>query len=264
MTKITYTGWVCLAITLIFFLPFHSNAQVSVIATSHTVVPDEEFTVDIKAVNFNEILGCQFSVNWDSLILDYQGVTNINEAFAGAPTPPFGETHADTGYLGFQWIDFTLQGISLGDTAILFSINFKTLEEQSSEHTVEFGDFPTEREIANTNEEAIDAEYISGQITIDGVSDLLEQNASKYVRISSNPNPFRGNTNITIDCMQSTEARISIFSPNGQLRYRDDVNWQPGLHSLTLPESLFGQSGTYLLKIQGTDFISTYKLIAIQ
>ena len=110
----------------------------------------------------------------------------------------------------------------------------------------------------------LEVNYQEGVIEIDGISGLLEQNASSYVQVESKPNPFRANTEITIECMRAIDAQVHVYNPVGVLCFNENVKLQQGTHELDIPESIFSQTGTYLLKIQGTDFISTYKLIAIQ
>lgn len=264
MTYNTYIGRYILAVVLLSSIPFLSIAQVAVQATSHTVVPDEEFTVDIRGIDFNDILGCQFSVEWDESAFTFVEVTNIHEVFEDAPLNPFGTASVDTGHLAFQYADFSLNGISLGDTATLFSIKLKTIEDNSGEYIVNFTDTPTAVEVSNTNEEVLDVEFFEGTITIDGISDLLEQNASKYVQITSNPNPFRDNTTVNIKWKRATaDAQINIYDPAGKAIFTMQQSFQRGEHKLDLPEGLFAQPGIYLLKVQSADLMTTYKLIAI-
>jgi hypothetical protein len=263
MTKVTYTGRLCLAFALLLLLPILSQAQVAILATDHVVQPDQEFDVDIKAADFNGILGAQFSVAWDSASFNFIDVVNVNEAFSSSPLDPFGTTFTDNGKLGFQWADFALNGISLGDTAVLFSIRLKTIETFSGESEVYFTDTPTAVEVADTSENVLNVDFSPGTITIDGISDLLEQNASRYVKITSNPNPFKDITVVTMEWMQAANAQVSVLTPAGQVCFNQRQQFQPGTQQLRLPEHLFSQAGVYLLKVQSTDFVVTYKLIAI-
>jgi hypothetical protein len=249
---------------LLFSLPLFSIAQITVSASSHTVMPDEVFEVDVTTSGFDDIVGCQFSVEWDTLAFEYLGVTNLNGDLQLATSNFSDTTFTNLGQLGFLWFDAFLQGTTLEDNVLLFSIQLKTIQVESGETQIVFGDMPTTKEISNSGGNVLTGEYEPGIITIDGISDLLEQNASEYVQISSNPNPFRGNTNITIECMKATKAQISLYDPAGKICHSRNIQLLQGTHTLELPDQAFSQAGTYLLKINGTDFISTYKLIAIK
>lgn len=264
MTNLTYTVRLWMFALAIALLPSISYAQVEVAASNHTVLPDETFSVDIIAIEFNDILGMQFSVAWDSAAFEFVEITNVNEALEDAPLNPFGLEFTENGNIGFQWVDFALNGISLGDEAVLFSVSLKTIENQSGEYAMGFTDFPTTVEIADTEENILDVTFTEGIITIDGInSGLLEQKASEYVEITNYPNPFARNTTVSMNWIQAAEVQLSILNPVGEVCFQDNSSFKTGLHQLNLPEELFVQAGVYLLKIKSTDFIATYKLIAI-
>ena len=264
MTNLTYTVRLWMFVFAVLLLPSINYAQVGVTASNHTVLPDETFTVDIIALDFNNILGMQFSVAWDSAAFEFVEVTNVNEAIEDAPLNPFGLDFIDNGNIGFQWVDFALNGISLGEEAVLFSITFKTIENQSGEYSISFTDFPTAVEVADTEENVLEVDFTEGIITIDGInSGLLEQKASEYVDITNHPNPFARNTTVSMNWIQAADVQLTILNPVGEVCFQKNAFFATGQHQLNLSEELFVQSGVYLLKIKSTDFIATYKLIAI-
>ena len=264
MTNLTYTVRLWMVAFVVLLLPSVNYAQVGVAASNHTVLPDETFSVDITGTGFNNILGAQFSVAWDSAAFEFVEVTNVNEAFEDAPLEPFGTTFTENGKLGFQWVDFALVGISLDDEAVLFSVTLKTIENESGEYAFGFTDFPTTVEIADTEENILDVNFMESIITIDGInSGLLEQKASEYVEITNHPNPFARNTTVSMNWIQSANVQLTILNPVGEVCYQKNASFTTGLHQLNLSEELFVQAGVYLLKIKSTDFIATYKLIAI-
>jgi hypothetical protein len=264
MTNLTYTVRLWMFAIAMLLLPSLNYAQVDVAASNHTVLPDETFSVDIIGIEFNNILGMQFSVAWDSAAFEFVEITNVNEALANAPLNPFGLEFTENGNIGFQWVDFALSGISLGDTAVLFSVTLKTIEDESGVYAFGFTDFPTTVEIADTDENILEVNFIEGAITIDGInSGLLEQKASEYVEITNHPNPFARNTTVSMNWIQAADVQLTILSPVGEVCFQKKASFHTGLHQLNLSEELFSQAGVYLLRIKSTDFIATYKLIAI-
>ncbi|MCB0557232.1 MAG: T9SS type A sorting domain-containing protein [Phaeodactylibacter sp.] len=252
---------VILSVALWLFLPTFSQAQVSILATDQIVQPNQVFTVDIKGVGFTDILTCQFSVTWDSTAFQFLSTGNLNPAFEDYPLEHFGMPA--NGTLGFSWIDFSLAGIALVDSSTLFSLQFKAIQEESGEYAIGFAGFPTAIEVADIDENILTVEFHEGNIRIDGVSGLLPQNASEYVTVNCAPNPFREQTQVQLDFLRSTSARISINGPNGALLFEEQDFFSAGLNTLNFSKDVFSQAGVYLLTIQSKDFLVTRKLIAL-
>lgn len=261
MTLNTYTVRVALVIALFAILPTFSSAQVSIFATNHIVQPDEEFTVDIKGVSFENILACQFSVSWDSTAFQFLGTANLNPAFLDYPLDHFGQPVM--GKLGFSWLDFTLAGVTLADSAALFSLRFKTIREESGEYHVGFGGTPTAVEVADTAENVLNVEFHEGNIIIEGTSGLITPDASEWVHAACAPNPFRQQAQVQFDFRRATFASIGVYAPDGRLLYEERGYFPIGPKALDLSKDIFSRKGVYLLKIQSEDFLITQKLIAL-
>ncbi|MCB0571903.1 MAG: T9SS type A sorting domain-containing protein [Phaeodactylibacter sp.] len=257
----TYTVRVALAVALLALLPTFSKAQVTILSTSHIVQPDEAFTVDIKGVDFENILACQFSVSWDSTAFQFLGTENLNAAFLDYPLEHFGSPIM--GQLGFSWLDFSLAGITLEDSTTLFSLKFKTIEEYSGDYTVGFGNFPTAVEVADTAETVLNVEFHEGTITIDGISGLFTRNASDWVQLRCAPNPFHQQTQVQLDFLRPSTVSISVSAPDGRPLFSRQGFFPAGPATLDLSKDIFSQAGVYLLKIQSKDFLITQKLIAL-
>ena len=249
---------------LLLLLPYCVSAQVAVYATNHTVMPDEEFTVEIKVQNFDSVIGCQFSISWDTTLFrlkDGSGLLNTElESFI----ENFTYAEVDSGYLGFLWFDPALESVSLEDDATLFSVNFEVLEEESTIDSIRFSEFPVIVEFANAQEEELEVDFISGAVSIEGITDLLNRKGKETVAITCAPNPFEKQTQVNLDFRQRVNrASLRIINAQGQVVMQREQSFDQGVHTLELNRKVFGQAGNYYLEIKSTDFIVTYKLIVL-
>ena len=263
MIYFTYTVRTTLAVAFLLYFPSFTEAQVSIYANDITVQPEQTFTIDVTADGFQDILTCQFSVLWDSVAFEFKGVEGLNQVFEDYPLDHFGFAQISQGKLGFSWIDFSLAGVAIENGSVLFSVRLKTLQQESGIQTLNFGDYPTSIEIADTDENILEVEFQEGTITVDGISNIRNKNKPGLVQITSAPNPFKEQTQVDIDFLRSASARITIHDVLGATIYQETGNFQSGLHRLKLSKDIFPQAGTYLLKVQSENQLVTHKLIVI-
>ncbi len=263
MTQTIPSVRVLLIAIQILCLPLLVAGQVTIYATNHTVLPDEEFTVEIKVQDFDSIVGCQFSMMWDTTLFKLKGAGQLNAALESL-VDNFNYSEADSGFIGFLWFDPSVQPVSLEDDATLFTMDFEVIEEASTVDSIKYSTFPVATEFANANEETLDVNFNSGVITIDGISDVLNRNGKETLAIQIAPNPFEKQTQVTLDFKRAVNrGSLKIYSAQGNVILQREQDFATGTHQLQLDRNTFGQSGTYFLEIKATDFIVTHKLIVL-
>ncbi|NJK82668.1 MAG: hypothetical protein HC912_01490 [Saprospiraceae bacterium] len=114
---------IIIAMLLITYLA-QANAQVTLLTTSHQVEQGQVFTADVKVVGFKDIIGTQFSLVWDSTVLQLIGVENFG--LQGVRNDRFGLFN---GLIRFAWIDDQLSGITVNDSTTIFLSNIEPLFE---------------------------------------------------------------------------------------------------------------------------------------
>lgn len=263
MKQIANSARCTLVAALFFILPSLAAAQVTVYASSHTVLPDENFTVSIKVINFDSIAGCQFSVSWDTTLFRLQEAGNLNENLSTI-VENFNYSEADSGYLGFLWFEPAVQPISLEDDATLFTIDFEVLEDNTTLDSIRFTDFPVVVEFANANEQTLDVGFIPGAVQIDGINNIRRRNAAAWLAITSGPNPFHKETLVTLDFKQGTEAEVVIYDAQGQQIRRVSNYYAPGQHPLEIDAESLGGPGAYLLRVTAEEFELSHKLLLVR
>ncbi len=139
MRKIFFT-----LLTGIFFCVNFATAQVNIAMSSSEVDQGANASVDVTASNFTSLIGLQFSVNYDSLILEFANISNINTAAlrglsAGSIGLPGSGVAIKKGQLTFAWDDPGANGafgVTLPANTRLFTINFKAIGAKNTSSDV--------------------------------------------------------------------------------------------------------------------------------
>ena len=127
-----------------------------------TIESGEEVCIPVTAINFTDIIGAQFTLNYDPAILTFESVGNFNlpglsQASFGFPSP---------GVITMTWDDGTLSGVTLPAGGSLFEICFTGAGAGTS--TITFGNSPTVVEFTDSNEDNVVPVLNSGSVTVEG------------------------------------------------------------------------------------------------
>lgn len=127
---------------LFFFLVFTSfqvdvSAQIDVFFESRVGTIPNTVEVDVKVNNFNDIVLFQFSINYDSLLLQYNSVTNLTSELTEPSTPNIStflpanvgvptamNLGIDPGELTVSWSNNSTEPDSAPDGTTLFTVIF--------------------------------------------------------------------------------------------------------------------------------------------
>ena len=139
-------------------------AAVELIAGGADVELNENFCVDITVANFNEVVGMQFSMDWnpDTLIFD---TLLLNSSLPAFDQNSFNLSNTAGGSLIVQWFNPTIEEVSLPDNTVLFSLCFEAAATGSSE--IAFTSTPTIVEVTDGNV-ILPVQLTNGQINILG------------------------------------------------------------------------------------------------
>ena len=119
-----------------------NTTELTIVANSANAACGGSFVVDFTALNFNTIAGVQFTINWDAALYQYTAVSNLSLPL-GIDISNFGVDSVGVGFITFAWTSSDLNGLSINNGDLLFSLNFDLLSNTSSNIT--FGDDPTIR-----------------------------------------------------------------------------------------------------------------------
>ncbi|MCB9081470.1 MAG: T9SS type A sorting domain-containing protein [Lewinellaceae bacterium] len=227
--------------------------SIDVVATRHRA--------DITVSSFQNIVGAQFNLQWDSTLFSLDSVGNFGLKMS---KENFGLQAKATGLLSFQWYDEALKGVSLANGATMFSLYFTIKGVAGDSSPIKFVDTPTNvREVADITFKAIPASYQDGFLKVmgSGTTANREINPAQLRVINAYPNPFPEEVSITWYANQADQFLITVTDARGREVFRQQQNVTPGEQQLRLGRNSFSTPGTYLLRLQSSRYISTQPLI---
>ncbi|MFM9946561.1 MAG: T9SS type A sorting domain-containing protein [Saprospiraceae bacterium] len=125
---------------------------------SHTAEPGETVCVDVSVAGFTNILGFQFSIQWNSAELQFLSTTDYN--LSGLIPGSFGTPAA--GALTSTWNDPNVQSVTLPDGAVIFSACFQVLAPLNTSTNIGFANTPTSLEFITNTLDVVDEFVLIG------------------------------------------------------------------------------------------------------
>ncbi len=177
--KKRYLGLIFLSFLCTLNLAFANNECFTVQVASESGQVGDTIAVDISVKGFDNVIGMQYSLGWDTGDLQYVGVDNFNlpnlQASNFGPAQP-----ATAGNLNLSWIDNTLNGATLPDGSVIYRVKFKVLSSGAT--PINFLQGPVIPEFVVDPDITLDAfSLIGGQISTMGANPLEVTEACVFV-----------------------------------------------------------------------------------
>ncbi|MBV6443508.1 MAG: hypothetical protein EPGJADBJ_05279 [Saprospiraceae bacterium] len=193
-----------------------SSDTLTIIAQNATVSCSQTVSINITAINFDSIGSLQFSLGWDTGVLQFSSVSNFNPALQLVLGDNFNTTQSANGLLAFLWTANPPEGVTLPPGATLFTINLNVQTGGGNNSNLTFGDVPVVREAysnASGSPEEVAAFWINGAVNvIDDVPPILE--CPGNVSLDLPP----GNSNVQVNDLEP-EALLDNCGGNVGLAY---------------------------------------------
>lgn len=236
------------------------TAQVSIFAPTIQADPSTTIQVDVTVTDFTSIGGISFSLNWDPEILEIQNIDNF-----ALPDITEGQNYnviGNEGKLGFLWFDLTLNGETLDDNAIFFSLTFDVIGEIGDSTGLSFTNDPTPIEVLDTTPIQLDANFQDGWVTINGPDQTIFNDAPEIIQVNNAfPNPFHDFTRIDLDLKESSNTLLEIIDIQGKTVYSKPFQLLQGKNELILTKAEFPLPGTYFVQLKSSNFTIRQQLI---
>lgn len=206
---------------------------------------DGEVAVNVRGISIDTLVGVQFSVSWDTLLLQFVRVENV--ALDGAQNQNFNQSQVNEGRLGYLEQDGSLQGFGLPDSALLFTIVFDPLTTVTSETEITFTDMPLPARVKSTANNDVEPDLIGGMVTLNGANSL--HTFAEDPRLTVAPNPFRDYGQLTLQLPYGGTATLEILDMAGRRLAARDRDFTPGATRFELTGQDFPANGTYILRL---------------
>jgi Cohesin domain/Secretion system C-terminal sorting domain len=251
----TMLRWTLTIVMSFFFVNIAVTAQ-SPIDSAYISVPDVQaqqgnvLIIPIKLSTFDKFYGVQFSLQWDTTMLQYQGVSDFGlpQTTAG---DNFGSVGTSAGKIGFLWYDKSSQSTGLApvQNKNLFSIKLKVIGDNNKQTALTVSNDPAAVEVLNSKNLAMKISKKFGKISI-GTVNTNDFNFIDTKLHDIYPNPLSsGNTKLQMDIAQATNVNIAFYDISGKNIFHINNFYNIGTHFVEIGKSQFPQAGIYTYSI---------------
>ena len=210
----------------------------------------DQIRVDIKAGDFIEMTGTQFSLTFDPSILNISG---IEGGAMDIKDHNINFRNADNGIITVSYDKAS--GLKVEEDQVLFTLVLKSVKAGNTS-SLTFNDQNLKSEIYSADMEikSLHLRVRNGDINHNDVN-VLYQNE---------PNPFSGNTRIAFDLTEQSDVSIRIFDINGKEILTRKDNYSKGYHFINISREQLPSGGVFYYQMEAGKFTSTRKMILIE
>lgn len=205
--------------------------------------------VAVTASNFNQILGYQYTVSFNSNVLKLKDV--VSGGKLGLTTDNFGFTFAEEGILTTSWNK--VNAVSVDAEEVLFTLVFEAQGNNSLSGNLSM----------NSNYTVAEA-YHNGQLYDVALNFRDAKTESVFALNQNTPNPFTHATDISFTLPESGEATLSIMDVTGKLVYRNIAEYEAGYHVVTLGADKISAAGVLYYRLETQNHIATRKMVVLK
>ena len=189
------------------------------------VAADDSLRLDFRAENFEDLVGFQIELKYDTAALAFQEVVygevpNLN-------TEHFGLSKVEEGTIRVVWLDILGNAHSLDDGALAFGLAFhaKTDIENRMNHIA-----IDSRDLSAVS---FNAELVEGPMAlkIDLITDLDTSHILPFELLQNIPNPFKESTLVSFSLPKACQASLTILNLAGQQVLQIDKQYTIGQHT---------------------------------
>lgn len=233
---------------LLLLCPLLSFSQdVTLFVEQDTFQNDGPIAVNVRASGIDDVAQFTFSLQWDTLVLQYTGVSNL--ALDAEVSSNFNQLQSDTGRLGYvaPLAPNLIAGYGVPDSTLLFTLNFTALTESRSLTTIRFVNNPTNIFFGRGDLTMPTDTLIEGTILVEGSSAI--RSIAEDERLTVSPNPVTDYSQVELKLDYRSQAFLEVMDANGRTLSRRSLQVIPGRMTERLGESLFPSAGTYLIRL---------------
>ncbi|MFK7937099.1 MAG: cohesin domain-containing protein [Saprospiraceae bacterium] len=231
-------------------------------ASSAMTEQGERVEIDITTSNFANLIGLQFTLEWDSTVIDLVSIDNLG--LPALTQDNINASRTGEGLLAMAWLDNSLEGIDLPDETTIFTVTYEVVGESGDSSLIEFTDNIALVEAIDSSSTEIAVTRFSGVVSLDEINPISDFSQNILALQQNYPNPFTESTIISANFAEPTVAVLHIFNSNGQRIHTHKERYSAGDHSLFIDHKIFPTTGTYQYQLQTATHTITKSLIYIE
>ena len=220
--------------------------------TDAAIASGDEYVVEFKSKDFAEVLGYQFTLNFDATELEYVSVES-GALEIGAEN--FGFRTLSEGQITTSWDDVT--GVSLSDDEVLFSVTFRALS-----------DVQLSEVLSATSEATIAEAYsqVDGTmgVSIEFTGDNTGSTSEEFALYQNTPNPFNGLTRIGFNLPEAGSVTLTVYDVSGRSLHVVNGDYAKGYNAVEMRSEDLNSAGVLYYELVSSSYKATKKMIIIE
>ncbi len=217
--------------------------------------------VPVSVIDFNNISGFQYTIEWDPTVLQFIGTENQHLLFT------FGQTFLSQGKLAGLWSTENLNGISLPDSTSVLVLEFVVKGQNGTFSPIYFSSSVTNLEAYDQDLRELNVLVSSGSIH-SGMVTSEEAFSEGLSYFNCYPNPFSDFTVISFSINQAQFVNIEIFDVFGKKVNDLSGNYPSGINRInwdgTGPGGDKQSNGAYFCRIQTVGSSGVRKIVLMK
>lgn len=227
-----------------------SDAQLTLNAEAKAFTTGEEVEVEFTSAMFNDILGYQFTLNFDAEVLELasieSGVIELNDANIGL-------NYLTEGIINMSWNN--TNGLSATGEEVLFTVRFTALESGKTVETL------------SINSRMVDAEAYNGLNEILPVQLGFKGSNGETVNFrlyQNHPNPFNSSTVIGFDLPEDGDVQLTVYDVTGKVVALYQLSGKKGYNSTEIFSTELTSTGVLYYQLDSKGYTATKKMVVLQ
>ncbi|MFK7808332.1 MAG: T9SS type A sorting domain-containing protein, partial [Saprospiraceae bacterium] len=216
----------------------------------------EEFEVEFKARDFNQIIGFQYALKFDHKSLDFisveaDGLTTLSEA-------NFGFRFLEEGVITTSW--HNMEAVTMHNETAVFRMKFKAVRSGKLSDWFDLSSKYTKAEAYT-------------EFTNDGEVELLQPelrfndqliSSDELVLYQNRPNPFRDETVISFNLPEASSASIKIFDTSFRVVREITGDFEKGYNEVIVSRNDLLSAGLYYYQLNSNNRLQTMKMVILK
>lgn len=221
-------------------------------AENEELLAGNEYRLNITSVNFDHIIGFQFTLDFDPTTLEYTRVENGELPFL--TNSNFGQALLDRGAITSSWNH--TEPVSLAKGEVLFTLVFRVKTNTDWASALAVSSTYTTAEAYFDDGGQLDLKLLFEQQTI-----ATGTTNTPPVVSSARPNPFHKTTVIGFKLSEPQQVTLTVFDNAGRIVGTVQESLGQGEQSFTLDSEWLNGPGHYFYQLKTNDGVGVGKLV---
>ena len=211
------------------------------------VVAGEEFTVDFKAQDFNNMLGYQFTLGFDNVEF-----VDVATKLENLDIANFGLTMIEEGVITTSWN--VANPAKVANDVTLFSLTFKANADAQLSEVLSLNTRYTAAEAYNSDEDLFNIALNFNGTTV---------TSDKFELFQNTPNPFKAETAIGFNLPEASSVTLKIYDLSGRVLKLVEGDFAKGYNEVKVNRSDLSGAGILYYQLETGNDTATKKMILV-